>query len=110
MKDLDYLQSQDLALGASVRNAIAVGEDGIINEDGLRFDDEFVKHKMLDAIGDLYLMGYGIVGAYTGYKSGHGLNNQLAQALLADQQAFDIVTYDDLETAPISYAPGLAAV
>ena len=110
MRDIEYLRSHNLALGGSLDNAIVLDDYRVLNEDGLRYDDEFVRHKILDAIGDLYLMGYGIVGAYTGYKSGHGLNNQLAQALLADQQAFDIVTYDDLETAPISYAPGLAAV
>lgn len=110
MRDIEYLRSHNLALGGSLDNAIVLDDYRVLNEDGLRYDDEFVRHKILDAIGDLYLMGYGIVGAYTGYKSGHGLNNQLAQALLTDQQAFDIVTYDDLETAPISYAPGLAAV
>lgn len=110
MRDIEYLRSHNLALGGSLDNAIVLDDYRVLNEDGLRYDDEFVRHKILDAIGDLYLMGYGIVGAYTGYKSGHGLNNQLAQALLADQQAFDIVTYDDLETAPISYAPGLVAV
>ena len=75
IKDLDLLQSKGLALGASVANAIAVGEEGIINEDGLRFDDEFVKHKMLDAIGDLYLLGHNLIGQFSGYKSGHSLNN-----------------------------------
>ncbi len=110
MRDIEYLRSHNLALGGSLDNAIVLDDYRVLNEDGLRYDDEFVRHKILDAIGDLYLMGYGIVGAYTGYKSGHALNNQLAQALLNDQQAFDIVTYDDLETAPISYAPGLVAV
>ncbi len=82
VKDLDYLQSQGLALGASVANAIAVGEDGILNEEGLRFDDEFVKHKMFDAIGDLYLLGHNLIGQFSGYKSGHSLNNELLRKIL----------------------------
>ena len=88
-KDLDYLQSQDLALGASVANAIAIGEDGIVNEEGLRFDDEFVKHKMLDAIGDLYLLGHNLIGQFTGYKSGHSLNNELLRKILDSEDAWE---------------------
>jgi UDP-3-O-[3-hydroxymyristoyl] N-acetylglucosamine deacetylase len=76
-KDKDALQSQGLALGASADNAIVLGEDGILNKEGLRFDDEFVKHKMLDAIGDLYLLGHNLIGQFSGYKSGHSLNNEL---------------------------------
>ena len=103
-KDLDYLQSQDLALGASVANAIAIGEDGIVNEEGLRFDDEFVKHKMLDAIGDLYLLGHNLIGQFTGYKSGHSLNNELLRKILDSEDAWEIVTFKDIATAPISYS------
>jgi len=103
-KDLDYLQSQDLALGASVANAIAIGEDGIVNEEGLRFDDEFVKHKMLDAIGDLYLLGHNLIGQFTGYKSGHSLNNELLRKILDSEDAWEIVTFEDIATAPISYS------
>ena len=106
-KDLDYLQSQDLALGASVANAIAIGEDGIVNEEGLRFDDEFVKHKMLDAIGDLYLLGHNLIGQFTGYKSGHSLNNELLRKILDSEDAWEIVTFEDIATAPISYSKPL---
>ena len=81
VKDMDTLQSQGLALGASVANAIAVGEDGILNEEGLRFDDEFVKHKMLDAIGDLYLLGHNLIGQFSVYKSDHSLNNELLRKI-----------------------------
>ena len=104
MKDLDYLQSQDLALGASVKNAIAVGEEGIINEGGLRFDDEFVKHKMLDAIGDLYLLGHNLIGEFTGFKSGHSLNNELLRKILDSEDAWELVDFEDSSCAPISYS------
>tara|TARA_Y100000590_G_C15625784_1_gene979309 strand:+ start:143 stop:1057 length:915 start_codon:yes stop_codon:yes gene_type:complete len=103
-KDLDYLQSQDLALGASVANAIAIGDEGIINEEGLRFDDEFVKHKMLDAIGDLYLLGHNLIGQFTGYKSGHSLNNELLRKILDSEDAWEIIEFEDSSTAPISYS------
>ena len=86
-----------------MENAIVVGDDGVMNEEGLRYDDEFVRHKMLDAIGDLYLLGYGIIGEYQGYKAGHGLNNQLVRALLEQPDAWEIVTFDDESRAPISY-------
>ena len=103
VKDMDFLQSQGLALGASVTNAIAIGEDGILNEEGLRFDDEFVKHKMLDAIGDLYLLGHNLIGQFSGYKSGHSLNNELLRKILASEDAWEIVTFEDSSIAPISY-------
>ena len=92
-----------MALGASVANAIAVGEDGILNEDGLRFDDEFVKHKMLDAIGDLYLLGHNLIGQFSGYKSGHSLNNELLRKILSSEDAWEVVTFEYNSTAPISY-------
>ena len=104
MKDLDYLQSQDLALGASLKNAIAVGEDGVLNEDGLRFDDEFVKHKMLDAIGDLYLLGHNLIGEFSGFKSGHSLNNELLRKILDSEDAWELVDFEDSSNAPISYS------
>ena len=103
VKDMDFLQSQGLALGASVTNAIAIGEDGILNEEGLRFDDEFVKHKMLDAIGDLYLLGHNLIGQFSGYKSGHSLNNELLRKILASEDAWEVVTFEDSSIAPISY-------
>ena len=100
---MDFLQSQGLALGASVANAIAIGEGGILNEEGLRFDDEFVKHKMLDAIGDLYLLGHNLIGQFSGYKSGHSLNNELLRKILASEDAWEVVTFEDSSIAPISY-------
>lgn len=103
MRDIEYLRSQNLALGGSVNNAIVVDEFRILNEDGLRYEDEFVKHKMLDAIGDLYLLGFSLIGEFVGHKSGHALNNQLLRQLMADQDAWEIVTFADAGTAPISY-------
>ena len=100
---MDFLQSQGLALGASVTNAIAIGEGGILNEEGLRFDDEFVKHKMLDAIGDLYLLGGNLIGEFSGYKSGHALNNQLLRKIIEDPNAYEVVEFENSENAPISY-------
>ena len=82
MKDIEYLQSQGLALGGSLDNAIVLDDYRILNEDGLRFRDELVRHKMLDAIGDLYMCGYNIIGDFKAYKSGHGLNNKLLRAVL----------------------------
>jgi UDP-3-O-[3-hydroxymyristoyl] N-acetylglucosamine deacetylase len=110
MRDIEYLRSQNLALGGSVNNAIVVDEFRILNEDGLRYEDEFVKHKMLDAIGDLYLLGFSLIGEFVGHKSGHALNNQLLRQLMADPEAWEIVTFPDAGTAPISYMkPVLAA-
>jgi len=103
MKDIDMLRKNNLALGGSLDNAIVVDDNKILNEDGLRCADEFVKHKILDAIGDLYLLGHSLIGAFTGYKSGHGLNNKLLRALLADKTAWEIVTFDSEEKAPISF-------
>lgn len=103
MKDIDMLRKNNLALGGSLDNAIVVDENKILNEDGLRCADEFVKHKILDAIGDLYLLGHSLIGTFTGYKSGHGLNNKLLRTLLADKTAWEIVTFDSEEEAPISF-------
>lgn len=103
MRDIEYLRSRNLALGGSMENAIVVDDHGVMNAEGLRYKDEFVRHKMLDAIGDLYLLGHSILGEYQGYKSGHGLNNQLLRAMLEQPEAWEIVTFDDEETAPISY-------
>ncbi|RRJ85516.1 UDP-3-O-acyl-N-acetylglucosamine deacetylase [Aestuariirhabdus litorea] len=110
MRDIEYLRSKNLALGGSVDNAIVVDEFRILNEDGLRYEDEFVKHKMLDAIGDLYLLGNSLIGEFKGYKSGHALNNKLICELLANEDAWEVVTFDDAETAPISYMKPAAAV
>ncbi|MDX9873375.1 MAG: UDP-3-O-acyl-N-acetylglucosamine deacetylase [Spongiibacteraceae bacterium] len=109
MHEIEYLRSKGLALGGSMDNAIVVDEYRILNEDGLRYEDEFVRHKILDAIGDLYLMGYSIIGEYEAFKSGHALNNLAVRALVAERDAWEIVTFEDEATAPISYAtPALA--
>lgn len=103
MRDIEYLRSHNLALGGSVDNAIVVDDYRILNEDGLRYEDEFVKHKMLDAIGDLYLLGNSLIGEFIGYKSGHALNNKLLRELLIQSDAWEMVTFDDQASAPISY-------
>jgi UDP-3-O-[3-hydroxymyristoyl] N-acetylglucosamine deacetylase len=103
MRDIEYLWSRNLARGGSMENAIVLNDEGVMNADGLRYEDEFVRHKMLDAIGDLYLLGHGIIGEYRGYKSGHGLNNALLRALLDQPDAWEIVTFDDENSAPIAY-------
>jgi len=107
MQDIEAMRERSLALGGSLDNAILVDDYRVLNEDGLRYNDEFVKHKILDAIGDLYLLGHSLVGSFHGYKSGHALNNQLLRQLLADESAWEEVTFDDAATAPISY--GIAA-
>ena len=107
MKDIEYLRERNLVLGGSMDNAIVLDDYRVLNEDGLRYEDEFVKHKILDAIGDLYLLGHSLIGAFYGYKSGHALNNLLLRALLAEQSAWEYVTFEDEEAAaaaPISYA------
>ena len=112
MNDLEYLRSKNLALGGSMDNAIVLDEYRILNDGPLRYEDEFVKHKILDAIGDLYLMGHSLIGSFRAHKSGHALNNKLLRALKADVEAWDLVTFeDDAKTAPISYImnPVLAA-
>lgn len=104
MRDIEYLRSKNLALGGSMDNAIVVDDYRVLNEDGLRYDDEFVKHKVLDAIGDLYLLGNSLIGEFKGYKSGHGLNNQLLRALIAQEDAWEVATFDSFDDAPISYS------
>ena len=103
MRDYEMLRERNLALGGSLDNAIVVDDFRVINEDGLRYEDEFVKHKVLDAIGDLYMLGHSLIGAYTGYKSGHELNNKLLRKLLTQTDAWEEVTFDDQSAAPISY-------
>jgi UDP-3-O-[3-hydroxymyristoyl] N-acetylglucosamine deacetylase len=103
MKDIEYMRDRNLALGGSLDNAIVLDDYRVVNEDGLRYEDEFVKHKILDAIGDLYLMGHSIIGAFFAYKSGHGLNNQLLRALIADPSAWEEITFEEGYEAPISY-------
>lgn len=110
MRDIEYLRSKNLALGGSVNNAIVVDDYRILNEDGLRYEDEFVKHKMLDAIGDLYLLGYSLVGEFCAFKSGHGLNNKSIRELMRQTDAWEMVTYEtDEDKAPIKFSRPLAA-
>ena len=109
-KDIEYLRSQNLALGGSQDNAIVLDDYRVLNEDGLRYDNEFVKHKILDSIGDLYLLGHSLIGAFSGYKSGHALNNRLLLSLLADKDAWEEVIFEDASTAPISYAQPVEAL
>ncbi|HEY5782611.1 MAG TPA: UDP-3-O-acyl-N-acetylglucosamine deacetylase [Lysobacter sp.] len=103
MRDLEYMRERNLGLGGSMDNAIVLDEFRVLNDDGLRYADEFVRHKILDAIGDLYLAGHPIVGTYVGYKSGHALNNKLVRALLAEQSAWDEVTFTDPDVVPVAY-------
>lgn len=103
MRDIERLREHKLALGGSLDNAVVVDDYRVLNEDGLRYEDEFVKHKILDAIGDLYLLGHSLIGAFHGHKSGHAINNRLLRALLADASAWEEVTFEDANTAPISF-------
>jgi UDP-3-O-[3-hydroxymyristoyl] N-acetylglucosamine deacetylase len=103
MQDVESLRGMGLARGGSFENAIVMDEYRILNADGLRYEDEFVRHKILDAIGDLYLVGHPLLASYTAHKSGHALNNDLLRALLAQPDAYEIVSFDALDTAPPSY-------
>jgi UDP-3-O-[3-hydroxymyristoyl] N-acetylglucosamine deacetylase len=109
MKDIEFLRSKNLALGGSVNNAIVVDEYRVLNEDGLRYEDEFVKHKILDAVGDLYLLGHSLMGEFVGFKSGHGLNNKLLRELELQTDAWEFVEYEE-EDAPISYTKPVLAI
>jgi len=104
MRDIEMLRERRLVLGGSMDNAVVLDDYRVLNADGLRYEDEFVKHKILDAIGDLYLLGRSLIGAFYGYKSGHYLNNQLLHALRAQADAWEEVTFEDEASAPISYA------
>jgi UDP-3-O-[3-hydroxymyristoyl] N-acetylglucosamine deacetylase len=110
MRDLEYMRERNLGLGGSMDNAIVLDEFRVLNDDGLRYADEFVRHKILDAIGDLYLAGGQVLGAYEGFKSGHALNNKLVRALLADQSAWEWASYaSPTATDPVVYGvPALA--
>ena len=110
MKDIEKLRENNLALGGSMDNAIVVDDYRVVNEDGLRYEDEFVRHKVLDAIGDLYLLGHSLMGAFSGYKSGHEINNKLLRELLAQEDAWELVTYEDSDNAPIVFSPPAAAI
>ncbi len=104
MRDIVGLRQRNLALGGNLDNAIVLDDTGVMNADGLRYEDEFVKHKILDAIGDLYLLGYSLIGEFSGFKSGHGLNNRLLRTLLADRTAWEAVVFEKPEDTPISYS------
>ena len=109
MRDIEYLRSNSLTLGGSLDNAIVLDDYRVLNEDGLRFQDEFVRHKILDALGDLHLLGAGVVGEFTGFKSGHALNNQLLRAVLADENSWEEIEYETEAGAPVSFAAALSA-
>ncbi len=110
MRDLEMLRNRNLVLGGSMDNAVVLDDYRVLNEDGLRYKDEFVKHKVLDAIGDLYLTGHSLIVAFSGYKSGHGLNNLLVRALLDQPEAWEEVTFEDEALSPISYLHPAQAV
>jgi len=103
-KDLDLMRSRGLTMGGSMDNAIVVDDSRVLNADGLRYDDEFVKHKILDAIGDLFVVGHPLLASYTAFRSGHALNNQLLRALLADPAAYETISFDDERQAPAGFA------
>ncbi|HEY9400940.1 MAG TPA: UDP-3-O-acyl-N-acetylglucosamine deacetylase [Luteimonas sp.] len=103
MRDLEFMRERNLGLGGSMDNAIVLDEFRVLNDDGLRYGDEFVRHKILDAIGDLYLAGHPILGAFEGFKSGHAVNNKLVRLLLAERSAWEEVTFPEIDGAPIGY-------
>ena len=105
LNDIEALRSNNLALGGSMDNAIVIDDDKVLNTEGLRFADEFVRHKILDALGDLYLIGYPSLGRFNAYKSGHALNNLLVREILSDKSNFEIVTFNDNVSCPIEYLP-----
>ena len=108
-KDIEFLRANNLALGGTQDNAIVLDDYRVVNEDGLRYENEFVKHKILDAIGDLYLLGCSLIGEFSGHKSGHSLNNRLLMALVEDKSAWEEVTFDDVSKAPVAYAQPVEA-
>ena len=101
MQDVETMRSQGLALGGSLDNAIVMDEYRVLNSDGLRYEDEFVKHKVLDAIGDLYLLGHPLIGAFSGHKTGHALNNRLLRRLMEDKPSWELVSFERPEDAPV---------
>ncbi len=109
MRDLEYMRERNLGLGGSMDNAIVLDEFRVLNDDGLRYADEFVRHKILDAVGDLYLAGHPVIGTYVGFKSGHALNNKLVRALLAERSAWDEVTFSQTDATPAPVAYGVPA-
>lgn len=110
MHEVEALRSMGLARGGSLDNAIVLDEYRVLNNDGLRFGNEFVKHKVLDAIGDLYILGHPLIGAFTAHKSGHAMNNQLLRVLLADAEAWEYVTFPDAKEAPEAFKAEIAPI
>jgi UDP-3-O-[3-hydroxymyristoyl] N-acetylglucosamine deacetylase len=110
MRDVELLRSKNLALGGSLDNAVVVDDHRVLNADGLRYEDEFVKHKILDAVGDLYLLGKSLIGAFEGYKSGHDLNNKLLRKLLENEDAWEEVDYKNSEDLPINYIDAYSTI
>ncbi|MCA1937575.1 MAG: UDP-3-O-acyl-N-acetylglucosamine deacetylase [Dechloromonas sp.] len=108
MQEVEYLRENGLALGGGLENAIVLDEFRVLNQDGLRYGDEFVKHKILDAVGDLYLLGHPLLAAYSSHKGGHALNNQLARALLQQQDAWELVSFAESAKAPLGVTRWLA--
>ena len=109
MRDVELLRQNNLALGGSLDNAVVVNDYQVLNEDGLRYKDECVKHKILDAIGDLYLLGYSLIGTFEGFKSGHELNNKLIKTLMEKEAAWELVTFENEQELPISFMKPLIA-
>ncbi len=107
LSDYEYIRKNNLAKGASLDNAIVLDEYKILNQDGLRYPDEFVKHKILDVIGDLYLLGYSVIGSFKGYKSGHALNSRLLKQLLMCEDAWEVVTFEDPAELPFAFTPAV---
>jgi UDP-3-O-[3-hydroxymyristoyl] N-acetylglucosamine deacetylase len=108
MQEVEFLRENGLALGGGLENAIVLDEFRVLNQDGLRYGDEFVKHKILDAVGDLYLIGHPLLAAYSSHKGGHALNNQLARALLAQEDAWELVSFAQADQAPAGITRWLA--
>lgn len=110
MSQIEALRANNLALGGSLDNAVVLDNYRVLNEDGLRYMDEFVKHKILDSIGDLYLLGHSLIGAFSGYKSGHALNNKLLRTMMADASAWELVTFEDERKAPVTFTKPVHAI
>ncbi len=107
MKDVEYMHSKNLALGGSLENAVVLDDYRVLNEEGLRYEDEFVKHKMLDAVGDLYMANHTLLGEFSAYKTGHAVNNKLLRTLLADAEAWEMVTFEaPKQASPVPFADG----
>ncbi len=110
LSDYEYIRKNNLALGASLDNAIVLDGFKVVNQDGLRYTDECVKHKILDVIGDLYLLGYSVIGSFSGHKSGHEMNRQLLLKLLEQQDAWELVSYPEKQAMPISFLPAIGSL